>query len=105
MVWPPPNIDTVEIRARFRAPAYPRGTFLKLDVLPFSSKIANTPSNPYEETGRMLVKALSQTLVKEHSFKFAAGSEAHLFLVEELVATLSSWPARFRLMLDASPRY
>jgi hypothetical protein len=52
----------------------------------------------------MLLKALSQTLVKEHSFKFAVGSETHLFLVEELVATLSSWPARFRLRLDPSPQ-
>lgn len=52
----------------------------------------------------MLLKALSQTLVKEHRFKFAVGTETHLFLVEELVATLSSWPARFRLSLDASPQ-
>lgn len=51
----------------------------------------------------MLLKALSQTLVKEHSFKFAAGAETHLFLVEELVAKLSSWPARFRPKLGASP--
>ena len=52
----------------------------------------------------MLLKALTQTLVKEHSFKFAVGTETHLFLVEELVAKLSSWPARFRLRLDASLR-
>jgi hypothetical protein len=52
----------------------------------------------------MLLKTLSQTLVKEHSFKFAVGAETHLFLVEELVAKLSSWPARFRLRLDASSR-
>lgn len=52
----------------------------------------------------MLQKALSQTLVKEHSFKFAVGAETHLFLVEELVAKLSSWPAKFRLRLRASPR-
>jgi hypothetical protein len=50
----------------------------------------------------MLLKALSQTLVKEHSFKFAVGAETHLFLVEELVAKLSSWPARFRVRLGAS---
>jgi hypothetical protein len=52
----------------------------------------------------MLLKAQSLTLVREHSFKFAAGAETHLFLVEELVATLPSWPARFRLRLDASCR-
>jgi hypothetical protein len=52
----------------------------------------------------MLFKALSQTLVKEHSFKFAAGADTYLFVVEELVATLPSWPARFRLRLDASSR-
>jgi hypothetical protein len=52
----------------------------------------------------MPLKALSQTLVKEHSFKFAVGAETYLFLVEELVAKLSSWPARFRLRLGASPR-
>ncbi|HKN76178.1 MAG TPA: hypothetical protein VJW94_13455 [Candidatus Acidoferrum sp.] len=49
----------------------------------------------------MLLKALSQTLVKEHHFKFTVGAETHLFLVEELVAKLSNWPARFRLRLDA----
>jgi hypothetical protein len=52
----------------------------------------------------MLLKALSQTLVKEHRFKFTVGSETHLFLVEETVAKLSSWPARFRLRLEASSR-
>lgn len=52
----------------------------------------------------MLLKALSQTLVKEHYFKFTAGAETHMFLVEELVAKFSSWPARFRLRLDASSR-
>jgi hypothetical protein len=54
--------------------------------------------------GRMLLKALSQTLVKEHNFKFAVGAETHLFLVEELVAKLSSWPARFRVRLNVSPQ-
>jgi hypothetical protein len=52
----------------------------------------------------MLLKALSQTLVKEHSFKFTVGAEAHLFVVEEVVAKLSSWPSKFRLRLDASSR-
>jgi hypothetical protein len=52
----------------------------------------------------MLLKALSQTLVKEHSFKFTVGAETHLLVVEEVVAKLSSWPARFRLRLDASSR-
>jgi hypothetical protein len=50
----------------------------------------------------MLLKALSQTLVKEHSFAFTVGSETHLFVVEELIAKLLSWPARFRLRLDAA---
>ena len=50
----------------------------------------------------MPLKRLSQTLVKEHSFKFAVGAETHLFLVEELVAKLSSWPGRFRLRLYSS---
>ena len=50
----------------------------------------------------MLLKALSQTLVKVHSFTFTVGAETHLFLVEEVVAKLSSWPARFRLTLAAS---
>jgi hypothetical protein len=61
-------------------------------------------SSPKKETLRMLWKALSQTLVEEHSFKFTVGAETHLLVVEELVAKLSSWPARFRLRLDASPR-
>jgi len=52
----------------------------------------------------MLLKALSQTLVKEHNFKFTVGAETHLFVVEELVAKLPSWPARFRLRLDAASR-
>jgi hypothetical protein len=52
----------------------------------------------------MPLKAMKLTLVKEHSFKFTVGSETHLFLVEELVAKLSSWPERFRLRLDASSR-
>jgi hypothetical protein len=52
----------------------------------------------------MLLKALSQTLVKENIFKFTVGAETHLFVIEELVAKLSSWPAKFRLRLDASPR-
>jgi hypothetical protein len=52
----------------------------------------------------MLLKALSQTLVKEHSFKFTVGAETHVFVVEELVAKLSNWPARFRLRLEASSR-
>ena len=47
----------------------------------------------------MPLKAMKLTLVKEHSFKFTVGSETHLFLVEELVAKLSSWPERFRLRL------
>lgn len=51
----------------------------------------------------MLLKALSQTLVKEHSFKFTVGAETHLLVIEEVVAKLSSWPARFRWRLDASP--
>jgi hypothetical protein len=52
----------------------------------------------------MLLKALSQALVKEHRFKFTVGAETHSFLVEEMVAKLSSWPARFRLRLEASSR-
>ena len=52
----------------------------------------------------MLLKALSQTLVKEHIFKFTVGAETHLLVVEEVVAKLSSWPERFRLRLDASSR-
>src|SRR5580704_3495834 len=52
----------------------------------------------------MLLKALSQTLVKEHIFKFTVGAETHLLVVEEVVAKLSSWPSRFRWRLDASPR-
>jgi|SRR5580693_1667896 hypothetical protein len=52
----------------------------------------------------MLRKALSQTLVKEHSFKFTLGAETHFWVVEEVVAKLSSWPARFRLKIDASSR-
>jgi hypothetical protein len=52
----------------------------------------------------MPLKAMKLTLVKEHSFKFTVGSETHLFLVEELVAKLSSWPERFRLRLGASSR-
>jgi hypothetical protein len=52
----------------------------------------------------MLLKALSQTLVKEHYFKFTVGAETHLLVVEEVVAKLSSWPARFRWRLDASSR-
>jgi hypothetical protein len=77
---------------------------LKLDAFSPSFKIAITPSKTYKETGRMLLKALSQTLVKEHNFKFTVDGETHLFLVEELVAKFSSWPARFRLKLDASSR-
>jgi hypothetical protein len=52
----------------------------------------------------MLLKALSQTLVKEHIFKFTVGTDTHLFVVEEVVAKLSSWPAKFRLRLEASSR-
>jgi len=52
----------------------------------------------------MPLKAMKLTLVKEHSFKFTVGAETHSFLVEELVAKLSSWPDRFRLRLDVSCR-
>src|SRR5271154_2902707 len=52
----------------------------------------------------MLLKALSQTLVKEHSFKFTVGTETHMFVVEELIAKLSNWPARFRLRFEAPSR-
>jgi|HubBroStandDraft_3_1064219.scaffolds.fasta_scaffold411389_1 hypothetical protein len=41
-------------------------------------------------------------LVKEHNFRFTIGAETHLFVVEELVAMLPSWPERFRLRLAAS---
>ena len=52
----------------------------------------------------MPLKAMKLTLVKEHIFKFTVGDETHSFLVEELVAKLSSWPERFRLRLGASSR-
>jgi hypothetical protein len=52
----------------------------------------------------MPLKSMKLTLVKEHIFKFTVGDETHLFLVEELVAKLSSWPERFRVRLGASFR-
>ena len=52
----------------------------------------------------MPLKAMKLKLVKEHIFKFTVGDETHLFVVEELVAKLSSWPERFRLRLGASSR-
>ena len=51
----------------------------------------------------MLLKALSQTLVKEHRFKFTVGDETHSFVVEEAVTKLSNWPDRFRLTISSSP--
>lgn len=40
-------------------------------------------------------------LVRMHDFKFTIGAETHLFVVEEIVAMLPSWPERFRLRLAA----
>jgi hypothetical protein len=50
----------------------------------------------------MRADGLNSMLVKEHDFRFTIGAETHLFVVEELVAILPSWPERFRLRLAAS---
>ena len=50
----------------------------------------------------MRANGQSLMLVKEHNFRYTIGTETHLFVVEELVATLSNWPERFRLRLTAS---
>jgi hypothetical protein len=60
------------------------------------SKIATTPSKFQKET--------SQMLLKEHRFKFIAGTETYLFKIEELVRGLAIWPHRFRLRVAASSR-
>jgi hypothetical protein len=60
-----------------------------------------TPSKTYKETGRMLLKALSQTLVKEHNFKFTVNAETHVFLVEELG---SRAPGLTSLFIASRPR-
>jgi hypothetical protein len=41
-------------------------------------------------------------LLKEHRFKFFAGTETHLFTIEELVTGLAGWADRFRIRLAAS---
>jgi hypothetical protein len=42
--------------------------------------------------------------LKEHRFEYSAGSETHLFVVEEWVKGLAVWPRRFRVRLPASSR-
>jgi hypothetical protein len=41
-------------------------------------------------------------LLKEHRFKFVAGTETVLFRIEELVKGPTTWPQRFKLTLPAS---
>jgi len=41
-------------------------------------------------------------LLKEHRFKVVAGTETHLFTVEELVTGLAGWADKFRLRLPAT---
>ena len=41
-------------------------------------------------------------LLKEHRFKFIAGTETLLFRIEELVKGPTMWPHRFKLTLPAS---
>jgi len=41
-------------------------------------------------------------LLKEHRFKFFAGTETYFFTIEELVNGLAGWPHRFRIKLPAS---
>ena len=41
-------------------------------------------------------------LLREHRFTFFAGTEVHLFRVEELVRGMTVWPHRFRLRLPAA---
>jgi hypothetical protein len=41
-------------------------------------------------------------LLKEHRFKFVAGTETLLFRIEELVKGPTTWPHRFKLTLPAS---
>jgi hypothetical protein len=50
----------------------------------------------------MRANGISPMLVREHNFRFTVGAETHLFVIEELVAMLPSWPERFRLRLAAS---
>jgi len=41
-------------------------------------------------------------LLKEHRYTFFAGTEVHLFRIEELVRGMAVWPHRYRLRLPAS---
>ena len=41
-------------------------------------------------------------LLKEHRFRFVAGTETLLFRIEELVKGPTTWPHRFKLTLPAS---
>jgi hypothetical protein len=41
-------------------------------------------------------------LLREHRFTFFAGTEVHLFRIEELVRGMTVWPHRFRLRLPSS---
>jgi hypothetical protein len=41
-------------------------------------------------------------LLREHRFTFFAGTEVHLFRVEELVRGMTVWPHRFRLRVPGS---
>ena len=41
-------------------------------------------------------------LLREHRFKFIAGTETHLFRIEELVRGLATWPHKYKLTLPAS---
>ncbi len=49
----------------------------------------------------MSQKEFSQILIREHNFKFVMGAETYSFVVEELVATLLTWPDKFRLILHS----
>lgn len=40
-------------------------------------------------------------LLKEHRYTFFAGTEVHLFRIEELVRGMALWPHRYRLRLPA----